>query len=132
MNSTVPLLPTDAGPEEILRAGIEAAHGPVSLACSFSVEDLVIIDLIQGAGLPHLRVVMTSRILRVSWKYEKIAYRLVLQDLGCLYQTLSLAATALGLASCILGAVDARRLGAIMQLEPLVEPVIGEMTLSSR
>ena len=51
MNSTVPLLQTDAGPEEILRAGIEAAHGPVSLACSFSVEDLVIIDLIQGAGL---------------------------------------------------------------------------------
>jgi oxazoline/thiazoline dehydrogenase len=76
--------------------------------------------------------VITSRIFRDSWKYEKIAYRLVLQDLGCLYQTLSLTVTALGLASCILGAVDARRLGAIMKLEPLIEPVIGEMLLSSQ
>jgi SagB-type dehydrogenase family enzyme len=88
--------------------------------------------LIQGAGPPHVRLVITSRILRNSWKYEKIAYRLVLQDLGCLYQTLSLTATALGLASCILGTVDARRLGAIMKLEPLVEPVMGEMLLSSQ
>jgi len=86
---------------------------------------------IPGAGLPHIRLVITSRFPRNSWKYEKIAYRLVLQDLGCLYQTLSLTATALGLASCILGAVDARGLGEIMKLEPLVEPVIGEMTLSS-
>ena len=86
---------------------------------------------IPGAGPPHIRLVITSRFPRNSWKYEKIAYRLVLQDLGCLYQTLSLTATALGLASCILGAVDARGLGEIMKLEPFVEPVIGEMTLSS-
>jgi len=75
---------------------------------------------------------MTSRFLRNSWKYEKIAYRLILQDLGCLYQTLSLTATALGLASCIIGTVDSRRLGELMSLDPLVEPVIGEMTLSSQ
>ncbi len=87
--------------------------------------------LIEDARLPHIRMVMTSRILRDSWKYEKIAYRLVLQDLGCLYQTLSLTAAALGLASCIFGAVDARRLGAILKLEPLVEPVVGEILMSS-
>jgi oxazoline/thiazoline dehydrogenase len=86
----------------------------------------------EGAGLPNVRLVVTSRFLRESWKYEKIAYRLVLQDLGCLYQTLSLTAEALGLASCILGTVDAKRLGAILNLEPLAEPVIGEMTLSSK
>ncbi|MFH0976013.1 MAG: SagB family peptide dehydrogenase [Spirochaetota bacterium] len=80
---------------------------------------------------PYLRLVMTSRFQRNSWKYEKIAYRLVLQDLGCLYQTISLAAAALGLATCILGAVEAKRLGEIMKLEPLIEPVIGEMMLSS-
>ena len=87
--------------------------------------------LIEDSGLPHIRLVITSRFLRNAWKYEKIAYRLVLQDLGCLYQTLSLAASALGLASCILGAVDARRLGEILRLDPLAEPVIGEMTLSA-
>jgi len=87
--------------------------------------------LTEGAGLPHIRLVITSRFPREAWKYEKIAYRLVLQDLGCLYQTLSLAAGALGLSSCILGAVDAKSLGAILALEPLAEPAIGEMTLSS-
>ncbi len=88
--------------------------------------------LIQGSGLPHIRLIITSRIFRELWKYEKIAYRLVMQDLGCLYQTLNLAATAIGLAACIIGTVDARRLGAIMKLDPLIEPVIGEMTLSSQ
>lgn len=87
---------------------------------------------VESAGLPHVRLVITSRFAREAWKYEKIAYRMVLQDLGCLYQTLSLTAEALGLASCILGAVDAKILGEILTLEPLVEPVIGEMTLSSR
>jgi oxazoline/thiazoline dehydrogenase len=78
--------------------------------------------LIQGAGLPHIRLVMTSRFLRNSWKYEKISYRLILQDLGCLYQTFSLTATALGLASCILGTVNSRRLGKILTSTPLSNP----------
>ena len=87
--------------------------------------------LVEGAGLPHVRLVITSRFAREAWKYEKIAYRLVLQDLGCLYQTLSLTAEALGLSSCILGVVDARSLGMLLDLDPFAEPVIGEMTLSS-
>jgi len=36
---------------EILTAGIEAAGGPVSLACSFSMEDVAIIDIAHEAGL---------------------------------------------------------------------------------
>lgn len=39
-------------PEDILRSGIEAAGGPVSLACSFSLEDVAIIDIAHKAGLP--------------------------------------------------------------------------------
>jgi len=41
----------DATPEDILRAGIAAAGGPVSLACSFSMEDVAIIDIAHRAGL---------------------------------------------------------------------------------
>jgi len=52
MSTTIPELPTDATPAEILRAGIEAAGGPVSLACSFSLEDVAIIDIAHEAGLP--------------------------------------------------------------------------------
>jgi phosphoadenosine phosphosulfate reductase len=42
----------DAGAEDILRAGLATAGGPVKLACSFSVEDVVVIDLIRELQLP--------------------------------------------------------------------------------
>jgi len=37
--------------EDILRRGLEQAGGKVSLACSFSIEDVVTIDLVRRAGL---------------------------------------------------------------------------------
>jgi len=49
---TLPQLPEDAQPREILEAGLAAAAGPVQLACSFSAEDLVIIDLVHELRLP--------------------------------------------------------------------------------
>ncbi|HIJ96893.1 MAG TPA: phosphoadenylyl-sulfate reductase [Desulfuromonadales bacterium] len=42
----------DATPREILEVGIRAADGPVSLACSFSLEDVAIIDIAYEAGIP--------------------------------------------------------------------------------
>jgi len=51
MKTTICELPADAAPEEILRTGIFAAGGPVSLACSFSLEDVAIIDIAHKAGL---------------------------------------------------------------------------------
>jgi phosphoadenosine phosphosulfate reductase len=52
MEPELPVIPQNATPAEILCAGIEAAGGPVSLACSFSLEDVAIIDISHGAGLP--------------------------------------------------------------------------------
>jgi phosphoadenosine phosphosulfate reductase len=52
MNKPLPHLAPNATPAEILKAGIEAAGGPVSLACSFSLEDVAIIDIARRAGLP--------------------------------------------------------------------------------
>jgi phosphoadenosine phosphosulfate reductase len=48
----IPDLPAGATPEEIFRAGFAAVNGPVKLACSFSVEDVVIIDMAHKLGLP--------------------------------------------------------------------------------
>ena len=45
--SVFPTITAENHPADILRAGIAAANGPVALACSFSVEDVVIIDLLQ-------------------------------------------------------------------------------------
>ena len=52
MSRIIPEISPNASPAEILAVGIEAANGPVSLACSFSVEDVVIINLIQSLKLP--------------------------------------------------------------------------------
>lgn len=51
----IPEISADATPEEILKAGFEATGGNIALACSFSVEDVVIIDMAQALSLP-LRV----------------------------------------------------------------------------
>jgi len=48
----IPTIAANATPQEILRIGVTAANGPVKLACSFSVEDVVIIDLARETGLP--------------------------------------------------------------------------------
>jgi phosphoadenosine phosphosulfate reductase len=45
-------LTTENSPMEILRAGVEMAGGPVALACSFSVEDVVIIDMLHQTASP--------------------------------------------------------------------------------
>jgi len=52
MSGIIPIVPAGATAQEILRQGVEAAKGIVKLACSFSVEDTVIIDMIHKEGLP--------------------------------------------------------------------------------
>src|SRR5512145_2907700 len=52
MTTKISALPGKATATEILQAGLTAAGGPVKLACSFSVEDVVVIDLIRELNLP--------------------------------------------------------------------------------
>lgn len=51
----LPALPPGADARKVLQAGIEAAGGPVALACSFSAEDLVVLDLLREVA-PEARV----------------------------------------------------------------------------
>ena len=51
MSTRIPEISPNATPQEILRVGIDAAGGPVSLACSFSLEDVAIIDIAHQAGI---------------------------------------------------------------------------------
>ncbi|MGD0585755.1 MAG: phosphoadenylyl-sulfate reductase [Oryzomonas sp.] len=51
MSTNIPEISANATPADILRIGIEAAGGPVSLACSFSLEDVAIIDIAHRSGL---------------------------------------------------------------------------------
>ena len=49
--TAVPEAAPNATAQEILRLGVTAAQGPVKLACSFSLEDVAIIELAREAGL---------------------------------------------------------------------------------
>jgi SagB-type dehydrogenase family enzyme len=82
-----------------------------------------------GDETPQLTLYISARIGRTAWKYESIAYKLLNQDLGCLYQTFYLVATALGLAPCALGSVNTAELGAVMRIDWREEPFIGAFTL---
>lgn len=52
MSRVLPSLPDAPTAQEILRAGLSAAGGPVGLACSFSAEDVVVLDLLRELGVP--------------------------------------------------------------------------------
>ncbi|WP_016905653.1 SagB family peptide dehydrogenase [Streptomyces xiaopingdaonensis] len=58
-------------------------------------------------GPPPASLYLASYGDRTAWKYEGMALSLVYRDTGCLMQTLSLAATDLGLASCLTGRMEA-------------------------
>ena len=51
MSNSIPNIEAGSSPAAILTAGIQAAGGNVSLACSFSTEDVAIIDIAHRAGL---------------------------------------------------------------------------------
>jgi len=73
---------------------------------------------------PPVLITMTARFRRLSWKYEGLAYRLVLMHVGVLIQSLYLVCTAMHLAPCALGAVSidaaARAFGTDWRTEPCV------------
>lgn len=50
---------------------------------------------------PPASLYLASYAARTTWKYKGMALSLIYRDAGCLLQTLTLAATDLGLASCI-------------------------------
>lgn len=81
---------------------------------------------------PQVLLVVTARFGRVMWKYETIAYSLVLKHVGVLYQTFSLVAEAMGLAVCGLGGGDAGDFAAASGLDPHAEGSVGELLLGSR
>ena len=81
--------------------------------------------------VPQVLLTLAARFPRVSWKYQSIAYSLILKDAGVLLQSLSLAATAMGLACCVLGHGDADTFERAAGTEGLVESSVAEMALGS-
>jgi SagB-type dehydrogenase family enzyme len=65
----------------------------------------------------------------VSWKYDALAYRTILKDVGVLYQTMYLVATAMGLAACALGSGNADLFATAAGTDYFVEASVGDFVL---
>jgi oxazoline/thiazoline dehydrogenase len=81
---------------------------------------------------PQVLITLASRFARLSWKYEAIAYATTLKNVGVLYQSMYLVATAMGLAPCALGGGDSALFCTATGLDPLVESSVGEFMLGTR
>src|SRR5581483_8781103 len=85
----------------------------------------------SDANSMQSRLTITARFARVAWKYESIAYALVLKDVGVLLQTMYLSATAMGLAPCAIGSGDSDLFAAASGIDYYEETAVGEFALGS-
>jgi SagB-type dehydrogenase family enzyme len=81
---------------------------------------------------PQILIVIAARAGRLMWKYEDMAYSLILKHVGVLMQTMYCVATAMGLAPCGLGGGDSVAFTEATALDPLVECSVGEFMLGAR
>lgn len=82
--------------------------------------------------LPQVLITIAARFSRVFWKYEAMAYTLVMKECGILYQNMYLVATALGLAPCALGGGNADLFSQVARTDYYEETSVGEFALGSK
>jgi oxazoline/thiazoline dehydrogenase len=86
----------------------------------------------MGADTPQLLIIITARFQRLAWKYESIAYALMLKHVGALYQTMYLVATAMNLAPCGIGSGDSDLFTTAAGGNYYAQTSVGEFALGSR
>lgn len=94
----------------------------------------LLLEAQQGTGgkledLPSVLFILTTRFRRVAAKYESLAYSAVLKEVGVLYQTMYLVATAMGLSPCAVGAGDTQRFARVTGIDRYRETSVGEFVL---
>jgi SagB-type dehydrogenase family enzyme len=80
----------------------------------------------------QVMIILAARFPRVAWKYESIAYALTLKHVGVVFQTMYLAATAMGLAPCAVGGGDADLFARAVGTDYYAETSVGEFLLGSQ
>lgn len=92
-------------------------------------------DAARSAGLaeePQVLITVAARFQRLSWKYESMAYNVLLKNVGALYQTMYLVATAMELAPCALGGGNSDLFAQAAGLAYYAETSVGEFLVGSR
>ncbi|HET6879347.1 MAG TPA: SagB family peptide dehydrogenase [Pirellulales bacterium] len=111
------------------------AHALTQVAASPRHVEALVDEAAASAGIEpktvQTLVILAARFERLAWKYESIAYALALKHVGVLYQTMYLAATAMGLAPCALGCGDSDLFARASNLDYYSEASVGEFLLGS-
>jgi oxazoline/thiazoline dehydrogenase len=123
-----------------LNAGLYHYHPEEHALYRLDAEDQHVSGLLTEAAAtwgkpddpPQVLLVLASRVPRIAWKYEGIAYRLSLLNAGAILQSFYLLATEMGLACSALGGGDSMVFAAATGLDPLEETSIAEFALGSR
>ncbi len=93
-------------------------------------------DAARSAGVApeglQVLLILASRFPRLAWKYASLAYALTLKHVGVVYQTMYLAATAMGLAPCALGGGDSDLFARAAGVDYYAETSVGEFLLGSK
>lgn len=84
------------------------------------------------AEMPQILITIAARFQRLSWKYESMAYSVLLKNVGILYQTMYLVGTAMDLAPCALGGGDSDLFAQAAGLDYYAETSVGEFLLGSK
>ena len=82
--------------------------------------------------VPDAAFLVTARMGRLTYKYESIPYAVALKDVGSLFGTWYLTATAMGLAPCAIGGGDSEILASITGVPAFEEPRVGEFILNTQ
>ncbi|MDO9104405.1 MAG: SagB family peptide dehydrogenase [Methylovulum sp.] len=85
-----------------------------------------------AATQPPVLLTLVARCQRPAWKYQGMAYALMLKNTGVLYHQLYLAATVMGLAPCGLGMGDSDLFAEAARLDYYQETAVGEFMLGGR
>ncbi len=92
-------------------------------------------DARSSSGLdanPQVLITISARFERLFWKYESMAYSVMLKNVGTLYQTMYLVATAMDLAPCALGGGDSDLFTRVAGTDYLEESSVGEFMLGRK
>lgn len=111
-------------------------HALYRLATAMEHVDALIQDAALAMGQPErppqCLIMLASRLPRLAWKYEGIAYRITLMNAGVVLQSLYLVATELNLAGSAIGTGNADTFAAATGLDPFSETSVGEFALGMR
>lgn len=111
-----------------------ATHSLSSIAPNGALPAHLVDEARQSAGMrgmPQIVLLIAARFMRVNWKYESLAYSLILKNVGVLFQTMYLVATAMRLAGCALGGGPSDAFCRLANTGFWQESTVGEFILGS-